>query len=80
LQKFDDTYKASTCPLIITEKTLSLDQPGAIAEALQEIEKLRAHPSPIPGSSQKRKAMSDITKHADLSPVIESEAKRLRVG
>jgi hypothetical protein len=80
LQKFDDTYKASTCPLIITEKTLSLDQPGAIAEALQEIEKLRAHPSPIPGSSQKLKAMSDITKHAGLSPVIESEAKRLRVG
>lgn len=80
LQKFDDTYKASTGPLFITEKILPLDQPEAITEALQEIEELCAHPPPIPGSSRKRKAMSGITKHAGLSPMVESETKRLRVG
>jgi hypothetical protein len=73
-------FKASTGPLIITEKILPLDQPEAIIEVLQEIEELCAHPSPIPGSSRKRKAVSGITKHAGLSPVVESETKRLRVG
>jgi len=42
LQKFDDPYKAVVCPLVLTERVLSLDQPEAIIEALNEIARLCA--------------------------------------
>lgn len=80
LQKFDDPYKAVVCPLVLTERALSLDRPETIIEALHEIARLYAGSPTVPVPSPKRKVMSDITNHIDISPVagIQSRGKRRR--
>jgi hypothetical protein len=69
LQKFDGPYKAVVCPLVLTEKVLSLDLPEAIIEALNEIARLCVGSQAVPVPSPKRKVISDITNHIDVLPV-----------
>lgn len=85
LQKFDEPQKVFDCRFTITRKEIPFDQPHLIAQTLHDMEKdpendvekacKNALETP---SSGKRKAMSDITNHYDISPPANLNTKTKR--
>ena len=86
LQNFDEPQKVFDCRFTITRKEIPFDQPHLIAQTFHDmekdpendVEKACKNASGTPVSSGKRKAMSDIANHYDISPPANLNTKTKR--
>jgi hypothetical protein len=81
LHKFDNPYQFYSCALYIEQKTLPIDRPVKIYQAIKDA--LRAHKIQYEESSTptslKRKALADITREGENAGQI-PRGKRARIG